>query len=73
MLLTKNINNNKIKYFLHCPDSLKVLTANHNLLTSLAFTGGTNLNILTVKNNIVKKVGLALPSLVVFDIENNKV
>jgi hypothetical protein len=45
-----------------------VLTANDNLLQSLAFTGGQSLNILTAKNNLIKKVGLSLPLMVVFDI-----
>jgi hypothetical protein len=50
-----------------------VLTIHDNLLTSLAFTGGEGLNILNAKNNLIKKVGLALPVLFVFDIEGNKV
>jgi len=42
------------------------------MLSTLAFTGGQSLNLLTAKNNLIKKVGLSLPLLVVFDIENNK-
>ena len=71
--LYQNLNHNKIKYFIHCPENLKVLTINDNQLTSLAFTGGKELNILTAKQNIIKKIGLALENLFVFDIEENKV
>lgn len=49
-----------------------MLSASDNMLSTLAFTGGQSLNLLTAKNNLIKKVGLSLPLLVVFDIENNK-
>jgi hypothetical protein len=48
-----------------------VLTLNDNQLASLAFSGGDSLSILTAKQNNIKKLGLALSSLVVFDVESN--
>lgn len=63
------MNSNRIKYFLHCPPNLKVLSMNDNILSSLAFTGGLNLNILTAKKNMINKIGLDVPELLVLDIE----
>lgn len=44
---------------------------NHNHLTSLAFTGGDNLNVLSATNNKIKKLGLKLKNLLLFDLQNN--
>lgn len=54
----QNLNHNRLKFFTHCPEGLKVLGLNDNQLSALAFTGGKALNILTAKQNAIRSVGL---------------
>lgn len=63
-----NLNNNQLQFFLDAPPNLKVLTLDHNHLTSLAFSGGANLSVLSAMNNKIKKIGVKLSNLLLFDL-----
>jgi Leucine-rich repeat (LRR) protein len=62
-----------LKFFVHCPSTIKVLTIDYNQLASLAFTGGDNLSILSVSHNAITKIGVVLPNILFLDGESNQI
>jgi hypothetical protein len=53
---------------MECPQPLRVLLIDHNRLSALAFKGGENLSVLSARNNAIKRLGVDLPQLLLFDL-----
>jgi hypothetical protein len=49
------------------------LIIDHNRISALAFKGGDNLSVLSARSNIIKRLGVHLPQLLLLDLESNKV
>lgn len=62
------LNSNRIKFFIDCPQSVKVLSLDDNQLAALAFTGGDSLAVLSARNNLVKNIGLDVQCLMLMDL-----
>jgi len=58
---------------MHCPENIKVLTLDSNQLSTVAFSGGLNLTVLSAHNNFIKKIALKLSELLLIDLESNLV
>ena len=69
----KYLKNNKIRFFVHCPNSIEMLSLDHNCLEKLAFTGGKSLEIVSASSNYIGELEFEISEQLVFlDLENNR-